>query len=149
MIAAPKPSSAHADLQDAWFKHLKFTADQHRGPYFMVMKEQLLPNGQRADILTLAWTPDWADIYEIKGRRDDFTGEMRTRKWEGYLGQCRELVFVTPYDLVTEEEIPEAAGWITQGARGGFKRRKWGHKDPTFKASYRQVKLCLEHEYGA
>ncbi len=143
-----KPNSQHEKLQDDFYKYQLDVAAKHRGPYYMVFKEQGIPNGQRADIATLSWaSSNWFDIYEIKARREDFLHEIRSEKWVGYTEYCREMVFVTPHDLVTAEEIPDQAGWITQGPRGGFRRRKWGHQDTAFKASYRQIELCLEHMY--
>ena len=139
-----KPDSAHDKLQDDFARNL---IEYNRGPSIQVYKEAILENGRRADIAKLIYPWEVMDIYEIKARREDYQNEMRTGKWEEYLGECRELVFVTPHDLVGPHEIPEGAGWITQGPRGGFRRRKWGHQDPTFKVSRRQLQIFLQRVY--
>lgn len=139
-----QPPGTHERLQDDYAKYL---IQYNRGPSIMVFKEQTLENGRRADIAKLTYPWDLLTIYEIKARRPDFLHEMSTGKWEEYF-PAYEVVFVTPHDLVGPHEIPEGAGWITQGPRGGFRRRKTGYQDPTYRVSRRQLQILLQRTYG-
>lgn len=121
----PKPSSAHSDLQRDLCRYLQRDAPRK----FIPLKEMDLglrirdASVQRADVWALRWIdPIVIHIYEVKVSRSDFQSDINSGKWEGYINQCHWFFFVTPYGLVTKDEIPERAGWLEQRKSGkGFK----------------------------
>lgn len=124
MIAVPKPSSEHEKLQDDFARWL---IQHNRGkPSIQVYKEIGLENGQRADILKLTYPWDTLDIYEIKARRPDFLHEVTSGKWEGYIDQCHEVIFVTPHDLVGPHEIPGGCRLDYEGSQRGIQAQEMG-----------------------
>jgi hypothetical protein len=62
-------------------------------------------------------------IFEVKARREDFVGELRSEKWRKYLPYCTRFDFVTTPDICSKDEIPAEAGWLVL-EDGNFKRRK-------------------------
>jgi len=71
--------------------------------------------------------------YEVKVSRSDF---HRDQKWRAYLRYCNLFFFVTPWELIRADEVPEEAGliWVTKtGAGLRYKKHalpNWHHAIP-------------------
>jgi len=95
--------------------------------------------GREGSILILdAWVMPYSWVkpiigYEVKVSRSDF---HRDQKWRAYLPYCNLFFFVTPFELIRADEVPEEAGliWVTKtGAGLRYKKHalpNWHHQIP-------------------
>lgn len=120
-----KPNSAHSDLERDWCFYLERLARQK----YITLKEVPLDqlrrnrNAKRVDVWALRWMdPLWIIIGEIKVSRPDFLSDIRSGKWKEALDACHRFYFITTYGLITEDDLPENAGWMEQRkSKKGFK----------------------------
>lgn len=84
------------------------------------------PSVPRADVLTLerSYAHPNPRIYEVKLTRSDFLGEMNSGKHEKYFPFCVQFYFACPSGLIGVEEVPDPAGLIIRGPKGGWKSMK-------------------------
>lgn len=114
---------SHA-LADSLAEHLRVARERH-----IVFRELTLPGiegewgaveGSRADLYAIR--PSWGrkdiSIYEVKGSRSDFLGDVNSGKYQKYLPHCRRLYFATPRGLVKARELPEQTGLISWSESG-------------------------------
>ena len=61
--------------------------------------------------------------YEIKVSRSDF---VKDDKWPQYLPYCNEFYFVSPREVIADDEVPEGAGLIivSKGGRRLYTKKK-------------------------
>jgi hypothetical protein len=87
--------------------------------------------GGIADVwaMTTSWSYRVA-IYECKKTRVDYWSDVRSGKYKKYLDQCHRLYFAAMKGLIKVEELPEGAGLIELGQRGGWRIVKRGRYRP-------------------
>jgi hypothetical protein len=66
-----------------------------------------------------SWSKFSITGYEVKVTRQDFFND---KKWRNYLPMCHALYFVTPYNLIKKEDVPECCG-LLQTTEDGTKLR--------------------------
>ena len=66
------------------------------------------------DVMTMKYSYTHPDItiYDIKGYRGDFLGDVNEAKYKKYLTFCDRFYFATQIGLLTKAEIPQDAGLI-------------------------------------
>ena len=125
MIAVPKPSSAHSDLQRGVKRYLEREARKRYIVLTEVNADQLRrnPSARRFDIWGLRWAePLLIIIGEVKVSRPDFLSDLRCGKWQDGLENCHLFYFITPFGLITVDDLPEGPGLMEQRKSGkGFK----------------------------
>ena len=129
---APKPDSAHSDLQEAVMVYWRA-----KSPGWIPVKEQDLGSRamdkeiKRADIFAMSKTyPPRFIICEVKVSRPDFLSDVKSEKYLVYMENCNLFYFATPYGLVIADDIPEWCGWLEQWPTGkGFKECRTGEEN--------------------
>lgn len=116
-----------------------------RNDQFLVAREAVLrpDTMQRADLLAMRrkLAPLPMVIFEIKVSRSDFSQDIRSGKWRGYLADGA-VVFAVPAGLVELQEVPPEAGLIVRIAQGWSWRRS-PRKDAPKPSDYLLRRMAL------
>lgn len=102
-------------------------------------------------VLKKGWTNAGVMAYEIKISRSDFVGD---NKWQNYLEYCNEFYFVTPWGLISPDELPAEAGlmWVSKTGTRLFVKKKAHRRTNTIPESiYRYIlmhRVKIKNEDG-
>ena len=96
-----------AELNERFF--LDLLAAKHSSDVFVEHCTAGSRRARRLDAWALrpSWTPITMIGYEIKCSRHDF---LRDNKWQEYLSYCNQLYFVSPPDIIRQDELPSDVG---------------------------------------
>ena len=104
------------------------------------------PGVQRADVFAISWVnPVQVRLYECKVSWADFKSDLRSKKYQGYSGHCNLFYFVTPYGLISKEEVPDGYGWLQQNKQDKrFRIRLTGDLNRGYTPSPAQLLACIK-----
>ncbi len=140
-----------ADIVDALaVRHAKdvFVPECKMGGEYLLayMRERGSParGARRLDALAIrpTWTKHVVVGYEVKVSRADFVAD---KKWREYLPPCSHFWFVTPFDLLHGEEVPDPAGLLEVGPPKLGPRQPWEREPgPTWRVAKRAKKMDVD-----
>lgn len=96
-------------------------------------------------VMSKSWSKPLVTGYEIKVSRSDFLSDD---KWHDYLDYCNEFYFVTPYKMISPDEIPAGTGllWVSKHGVRLFKKRAAEYRDIEIPQSvFRYILMCRAH----